>query len=167
MENKGQISFFCLWLYYYLILGHFLHLKKKPHIQQQSLTICLLFPNLPVCVCVCVCVCVRVCVLRCVQLFAILWIVAHKAPLSKGFSKQEHWEWVAISYSRGSSWPRYQSHVSCFPHWQVGSLPPTPPRKPHSFSPGRITSYENGVRKDLFHFVSNGKLASSFLSPSV
>ena len=26
-----------------------------------------------------------------VQLFATLWTVAHQAPLSKGFSKQEYW----------------------------------------------------------------------------
>ena len=75
--------------------------------------------------------------------------------------------WVANSSSRGSSGPRDQSHVSCLPHWQVGSLPLALPRKPHSFSPSKITASENGVRKDLFHFVSNGKLASSFLSPSV
>ena len=27
----------------------------------------------------------------CVQLFATLWTVAHQAPLSMGFSRQEHW----------------------------------------------------------------------------
>ena len=27
----------------------------------------------------------------CVRLFAILWTVAHQAPLSKGFSRQEYW----------------------------------------------------------------------------
>ena len=48
--------------------------------------------------CVCVCVCVSVCararasiVLSCVQLFAIPWTVAHQAPLSMEFSKQEYW----------------------------------------------------------------------------
>ena len=30
-----------------------------------------------------------------------------------GFSRQEYWEWVAISYSRGSSQPRDQTWVSC------------------------------------------------------
>ena len=36
----------------------------------------------------------QVCVLRhfsCVQLFATPWTVAHKAPLSMGFSRQEYW----------------------------------------------------------------------------
>ena len=27
----------------------------------------------------------------CVRLFATLWTVAHQAPLSMGFSRQEHW----------------------------------------------------------------------------
>ena len=27
----------------------------------------------------------------CVQLFGILWTVAHQAPLSMGFSRQEYW----------------------------------------------------------------------------
>ena len=26
-----------------------------------------------------------------IQLFATLWTVAHRAPLSMGFSRQEHW----------------------------------------------------------------------------
>ena len=38
---------------------------------------------------VCVCVCVCVCVLICIQLFAILWTVAHQTPLSMGFPRQE------------------------------------------------------------------------------
>ena len=42
------------------------------------------------------CVCIYVCcaVLSCfnhVQLFATLWTVAHQAPLSMGFSRQEFW----------------------------------------------------------------------------
>ena len=38
--------------------------------------------------------------------------VAHQAPLSMGFPRQEIPEWVAI-YSRGSSQPRDQTQVSC------------------------------------------------------
>ena len=29
--------------------------------------------------------------LSCVQLFATLWTVAHQAPLSRGFARQEYW----------------------------------------------------------------------------
>ena len=45
--------------------------------------------------------------------FLTSWTVTCQAPLSMGSSRQEYWEWVAISYSRGSSWPRDQTHDSC------------------------------------------------------
>ena len=40
-----------------------------------------------------------------VWLFATIWIVAHQAALSMGFSRKEYWsvEWVAMPSSRGSS----------------------------------------------------------------
>ena len=50
-----------------------------------------------------------------VRLFATSWTVAHKAPLSMGFPR------VAIFYSRGPSWPRDQTHVSCV-SWIAGSF---------------------------------------------
>ena len=56
-----------------------------------------------------------------IQLSATPWSVAHQAPLSIEFSRQEYWRWVAISYSRGSSWQRDQTSVSS--HWRAGSLP--------------------------------------------
>ena len=47
------------------------------------------------CVCVCVCVCARACtcayVLSPVRLFVTTWTVAHQAPLSMGFPRQEYW----------------------------------------------------------------------------
>ena len=39
-------------------------------------------------------------------------------------------EWVAIPISRGSSQPRDNLNLLGLPHWQVGSLPLAPPRKP-------------------------------------
>ena len=39
-------------------------------------------------------------------------------------------EWIAISYSRGSSQPRDQTHISCLLHWQKSSLPLVPLGKP-------------------------------------
>ena len=55
------------------------------------------------------------------------WTVARQVPLSMEFSRQESLEWVAISYSRGSSRPRDQKHISCvssisrqiFHHWAI------------------------------------------------
>jgi len=48
-----------------------------------------------VCVCMSVCVCVYECVcvspFSCVWLFATPWTVAHQAPLSKEFCRQEYW----------------------------------------------------------------------------
>ena len=60
--------------------------------------------------CVCVCVCAQL--LSCVQLFAIPW---GNLPGSSvhGILQARILEWVAISYSRGSSQPRDQTHVSC------------------------------------------------------
>ena len=39
--------------------------------------------------------------------------VARRASLSMGFFQARTLEWVAISSSRGSSWPRDWTHVSC------------------------------------------------------
>ena len=48
-----------------------------------------------------------------VRLFATPWTVACQASLSVGFPRQEILEWVAISFSRGSSRPRDWTCVSC------------------------------------------------------
>ena len=41
-------------------------------------------------------------------------------------------EWIAMSSSRGSSWPRDLTQVSyVYLHWQAGSLPLELPGKPH------------------------------------
>ena len=37
---------------------------------------------------------VKVTSLSHVRLFATPWTVAHQAPLSMGFSRQEHWNWL-------------------------------------------------------------------------
>ena len=57
-----------------------------------------------------------------VWLFATPWTVAYQAPLSMGFFQAIVLEWIAISFSRGSSWPRDQTRVShivdkCFTIW--------------------------------------------------
>ena len=49
-----------------------------------------------------------------VQFFVTLWTVAHQAPLSMGILQARLFEWVAISYSRGSSEPRDQNHISTY-----------------------------------------------------
>ena len=60
-----------------------------------------------------------------VQLFATLWTIALQVPLSMGFSRQEYWEWVATSFSNGSSRPRDWTHISyvfCIISSQVSHL---------------------------------------------
>ena len=72
-----------------------------------------------------------------VRLFVTLWTVAHQAPLSMGFSRLEYWSGLPCPPSgdvltQGSNLP-----LLCLLHWQAGSLPLAPPRKPDlgSFSP--------------------------------
>ena len=61
-----------------------------PHDQEGKQLIEL--QSLCVCVCVCVCVCARVCCrFSRVWLFATQWALAHQAPLSMEFSRQEIW----------------------------------------------------------------------------
>ena len=40
------------------------------------------------------------------------WTVAHQAPLSVGIVQTVIPEWVAVSFSRGSSQPKDGTHVS-------------------------------------------------------
>ena len=47
-----------------------------------------------------------------VRLFVTLWTVAHQAPPSMGILQARILEWITISFSRGSSWPRDQTQVS-------------------------------------------------------
>ena len=48
-----------------------------------------------------------------VWLFVTPWTVACQALLSTGILQARILEWVAMPSSRGSSWPKDRSHVSC------------------------------------------------------
>ena len=48
-----------------------------------------------------------------VWLFATPWTIAHQAPLSMRFSRQEHWKGLPLLPQEGSSQPRDQTQVSC------------------------------------------------------
>ena len=63
----------------------------------------------------------------CIWLFVTLWTVAHQAPLSLGVLQTRILEWVAISYSRGSSWLRGQTWVSCTARRSFTAEPPGKP----------------------------------------
>ena len=45
--------------------------------------------------------------------FATPWTVAHQAPLSMGFSRQEYWSGVQLSPPGESFQPRDQTRISC------------------------------------------------------
>ena len=66
-----------------------------------------------------------------VRLFATPWTVAHQAPLSVGFSRQEYWSGLPCIPPSPGDLPTQGSnlHLLCLLHWQVGSLPLGPPRK--------------------------------------
>ena len=74
---------------------------------------------------------VHACMLGCfrhVRLFVTLWAIAHQAPLSMGFSRQEYWTGLSCppqgDLSNSGIEPRS-------PLLQVDSLPTEPPGKPH------------------------------------
>ena len=61
-----------------------------------------------------------------VRVFTTPWTVARQAPLSVGILQARILEWVAISFSRGSSNPGIKPRS---PALQVGSLPTEPQGK--------------------------------------
>ena len=68
----------------------------------------------------------------CDWLFVAPWTVAHQAPLSVGFSRQEYWSGLhallrGILPTQGSN-PR----LLHLPHWQGDSLPLVPPGMPYN-----------------------------------
>ena len=77
------------------------------------------------------CLCVKS--FSCVCLFATPWTVAHQAPLSMGFSRQEYWSTVVIPFSRGLSLPGIKPQS---PTLQADSLPCEPPGKPSCYFSG-------------------------------
>ena len=62
----------------------------------------------------------------CVYLFVTPWTVAHQAPLSKGFPRRIL-EWVAMPFSRGLSWSRDWTQVSCIAGRFFTTEPPEKP----------------------------------------
>ena len=52
-----------------------------------------------------------------------LWTVAHKAPLSTGFSRQEYWSVLPCLPPGHPPDPGMELHLLCLLHRQVGSLP--------------------------------------------
>ena len=76
---------------------------------------------------------VHVCVLshfNPLWVFTTLWTIAHQAPLSIGFSNQEHWSGFSALFQGIFPTERLNLPLLCLLHWQLGSLQLAPPAKP-------------------------------------
>ena len=73
---------------------------------------------------------IRTCSINRVQLFAILWTVAHHAPLSMGFPRQEYCSGLPLLSPGDLPDPGIQPGS---PALQADSLPTEPPGKPLNF----------------------------------
>ena len=62
-----------------------------------------------------------------VQLFVILWTVAHRVPLSKGFSRQEHWSGLPCPSPGDLPNPGIEPRSLSYPALDADSLPLAPP----------------------------------------
>ena len=102
--------------------------------------------------CVCVCVCAQS--LGRVWLCVTPWTVAHQAPLSMGFSRQEYWSGLPCLFQ--GIFPTQGSN-SCLLHLlhrQMGSLLLVPPGKPLS-SPTRDWTFTPCIgRWSVSHWTS-------------
>ena len=65
-----------------------------------------------------------------VQLFVTPWTIAHQAPLSMGFSRQEYWSGSPFPPPGGLPNPGIEPASLMSPALQTGSLPLAPPWKP-------------------------------------
>ena len=75
------------------------------------------------------CACMLSC-FNCVRPFAIPWTVAHQAPLSVEFSREEYWSRVLFLLQEILLTQVSNLLLLCLLLWQVGSLPLAPPGKP-------------------------------------
>ena len=81
----------------------------------------------------CVYICMLACMLShfsCVQLCATLWIVAHQAPLSMGFSRQEYWSGLPCPPPADLPDPGVKPMSPVSPALQADSLPLSHQRGP-------------------------------------
>ena len=65
-----------------------------------------------------------------IRLLVTPWTVAHQAPLSTGFSRQEYWSGLPCPPSRDLPDPGIELVILCLLLWQLGSLPLAPPGSP-------------------------------------
>ena len=100
--------------------------KFWAHVLKELMVECLELAGHIACVCVCVCVCVCMCVLSSDRLFATPWAVAHQAPLSMGFPRQEHWSGVPFPSPGDLPHSGIEPPLLHLLNRQAGSLPAEP-----------------------------------------
>ena len=64
-----------------------------------------------------------VCVLSCVQLFVTPWTIAHQAPLSTAFFRQEYWSGLPFPLAGIFLTQGLNPCLLCLLYWQADSLP--------------------------------------------
>ena len=76
--------------------------------------------------------CMPAWVLSHLWLFVTLWTIASHTPLSMGFYRKEHWSGLPFPPLGNLPAPRIEPMSLYLLHWQVGSVPLAPSKKPHS-----------------------------------
>ena len=105
---------------------------------------------------------------RHVQLFATLWTIAHQAPLSMGFPRQEHWSGLPLPLPGIFLTQGLNLRLLCLLHWQVDSLPlllPGKPRVATCFNE-KINLAANQKRKSLTRCTDVYKLSNTPQEPA-
>ena len=75
-----------------------------------------------------------------VWLFAVLWTVAHQAPLSIGFSRQKYWSGLPCLPSGALTDPGIEPAPLMSPELAGGFLNTSPPGKPRKWQPPPVIS---------------------------
>ena len=68
------------------------------------------------------------------------WTVAHQAPLSMGFSRQEYWSGLPFPPPGDLPDPGIEPMSLSLLNWQKGSLPLVPPETPHALTSVQFSS---------------------------
>ena len=86
-------------------------------------------------------------VLSCVQIFVTLWTVAHQAPLSRGFSRQDYWSELSFPAPGDLPDPGIEPVSLGSPALASGFFTTAPPEKLPTIDKAFIKSWGNQVAK--------------------
>ena len=95
------------------------------------------------------------CRFSCVWFFANLWTVAHQAPLSMGFSRQEYWSGLPFPLPGDLPNPGLNPGLLYLPHWQAGSLPLVPPGKPYKCGQNITSIYSKHFFRIFYYIIAS------------